>query len=74
MEVLNAAVMKAKKKRQKDKELHLCLNYLVCPQCASKLNTGEFPTFKYECKKCKFSFTSIDEAELHKRLKYAEQN
>ena len=70
MKVLEKAIIKAMEKDQNDKDFSLCLNNLVCPKCGGDLETGFFPAYAYECKKCNFCFTSAQEAELEKRLKH----
>jgi tRNA(Ile2) C34 agmatinyltransferase TiaS len=74
MKASKIAVGIAKEKEQNGKDFILCLHNLVCPECAGDLKTGVFPSYSYQCKKCTFRFTSAQESELEKRLKYVKQN
>lgn len=74
MKASKIAIAKAKEKKQNDEDFMLCLNSLVCPKCAGDLKDGFFPSYRYTCGECAFRFTSAQESELEKRLKYAKQN
>lgn len=64
MRVSEKSILKAKLRKSDDEALRLCLNYLVCPKCGGDLITANFPSYKYQCEKCTFTFTGEQEAEL----------
>jgi len=74
MEVSPEALDIAKKKKQNDEDLMLCLRYLVCPKCGGDLKPGTFPNYLYTCSECSFKFTSIQESKLQQRLKNDREN
>ena len=70
MKVSEEAKIKAREKKQNDKDLLTCLNNLVCPKCAGDLKSGVFPSYNYKCRECTFGFTSAEETELQRRIEY----
>lgn len=64
MEISSVIMEKTNLRKKYDEDLRLCLTFLVCPNCGGDLETATFPSFKYTCKECTFTFTGEQESAL----------